>query len=188
MGAGAVGGRDPTAEWRPAQAGDAQNVPFGAQQWAQFYDYVLSEEYCKSENTIAPFRVDRARLQRWATREEEHAIDDNWQQLTNDAPGIVNWQQLGNDTPGPGASCPYTARRLAHLAVKWTVTSSFDAAERIEQEPVRFVDSVLFSGKCEDWGKYIVDNHVCPSLQVVTLVKHDTTQRQLHARTHEQTN
>ena len=36
---------------------------------------------------------------------------------------------MNNDEPICGPECMYDLRRLAHLAVKWVVISSFDSAE-----------------------------------------------------------
>ena len=48
---------------------------------------------------------------------------------------------MNNDEPIDGPECMYDLRRLAHLAVKWVVTSSFDGADRKEHEPIRFSGS-----------------------------------------------
>ena len=48
---------------------------------------------------------------------------------------------MNSDEPIDGPECMYDLRRLAHLAVKWVVISSFDSAERKEREPIRFSGS-----------------------------------------------
>ena len=48
---------------------------------------------------------------------------------------------MNNDEPIGGDECMYDLRRLAHLAVKWVVISSFESAERKEHEPVCFSGS-----------------------------------------------
>ena len=68
-------------------------------------------------------------VNQWALKEEIHAASPEWQPVMN------------NDKPIGGDACMYDLRRLAHLAVKWVIISSFDSAERKEHEPICFSGS-----------------------------------------------
>ena len=82
-----------------------------------------------SGDAIRPFSSTHRRLHEWALKEEIHQASPAWQPLIN------------NDEPIDGDECMYDLRRLAHLAVKWVVISSFESAERKEHEPICFIGS-----------------------------------------------
>ena len=78
---------------------------------------------------VAPFTSTNQRLHKWALKEEIHQASQHWQHLIN------------HDDPIDGDECVYDKRQLAHLAVKWTVISAFESAERKEHEPITFSGS-----------------------------------------------
>ena len=82
-----------------------------------------------SGDGIRPFTSTNQRLHKWALKEDIHQASQEWQHLIN------------QDEPIDGDECVYDQRRLAHLAVKWVVISSFESAERKEHEPIRFSGS-----------------------------------------------
>ena len=91
-------------------------------QVGDYYMHLLS-------GPVAPFTSTNQRLHKWALKEEIHQASQDWQHLIN------------HDDPIDGDECVYDKRQLAHLAVKWTVISAFESAERKEHEPIRFSGS-----------------------------------------------
>ena len=105
--------------------GKKQNVPHGYHQWGDYYQYLIGVDVSMDRGDgVAPFMSSDQRLHRWALKEEIHQASKEWQPL------------IKNDEPIDGDECVYDQRRVAHLAVKWVVISSFESAERKEHEPM----------------------------------------------------
>jgi hypothetical protein len=105
-------------------------MPVGYHQFGDYYVHLLSGALKTADgDLITPFQATDRRLQQWALKEEMHCASSDWQPLMNESPPI------------DGPECVYDLRRLAHLAMKWVVISSFDSAERKEHEPIRFSGS-----------------------------------------------
>ena len=95
-----------------------------------YYRHLLDGSVASaSGDGIRPFTSKNRRLHEWALKEEIHKASQEWQPLIN------------QDEPIDGDECVYDQRQLAHLAVKWTVISAFESAERKEHEPITFSGS-----------------------------------------------
>ena len=115
-----------TSGWKCSLPGEKQNVPRGFKQVFDYYKHLIDVDVYLDAgygDGVPPFTSSDQRLHQWALKEEIHQASNDWQPL------------IKNDEPIDGDECVYDQRRLAFLAVKWMVITSFVDAERKDHEP-----------------------------------------------------